>query len=485
MTQDEYLRYQRAILDVDNNSQGEEDEGEDVLETVKNIGKDALIAGAASIPGAYLTGSGKAIGTSFIGGSIAGGISSFLKDKNDKSIKIPAIVGAFTGPIIGSKYRIDELANENKNMKQQIYNQNMSKVKDFFKSYTKEGIENFSKKLVNFMVLSEIGATNAILNAPEGEKIRYGTHGAVGGLLGGGSLGIASAGAGVSAGALAGFMSGNKISDRFVKAAIGGAMGGVSAGTAGGILGSKLGSDQMIERLKEEKIHKLMQKAALKKYLTEEEKELLKKYMKMKKRKRVLELTKDAVEDYDVNFSSVGNLWKHIKKTSNELWDTNIIDAPDKKPGYFKRHPVAAKFVLGVPLVTAFGGGATATAYGINELLEEDSSPDDKKREEDLASGLMSAAGGAMVGGVVGEMSGGDPLISAGVGGLVSAIGSGLTSHVSKDPLLSAGVGIGSSALATYLLSKKMKKEKNLLDSLSEKKGPGRPPKKEDLELFD
>lgn len=504
MTNEEYLkRYYQELQNVESPEEDTETKETDFLEDAKKYLKHAAAGAVGAIPGAYLLNGGESVGPAILSGAAAATLKHALSDSDNIGSSI--FTGLGVGTIAGAKGRIDSLAKENLNYKEQLLKKNMesktdtnesfSDMKEFFSSYSPEGIKNFSEKLHNFMALAEIGGFNAMKDAPEGEKIRYATHGSLGGITGGVSGGLLGTASGVSSGFAAGLVSGHSFKDRLAKGVMGAIAGGTALGTSGGIIGAKLGSDQSVKMLKEQKINKVLKKASLNKYLTQEEKNLLERYIASKNRKKALEYAKDLMNE-ETNFSETNenfggilkNGWEAIKSAKRG------IDAGAKKVGegwpkgvesYFQNHP---KQSLGIK-----AGGVVAASVVANETPHF--IPGGKDRFIGISdkafwninpnpfsdsSKIISSVGGAGLGALINQD---DPIvggITGGIGGIVGSLATGALG--AKSDAAKIGIGLGAGALTSYLASKLMKKKKENEQFNSFKKRRVGRPSKQDVE---
>ena len=504
MTEEEYLKYYNEIQNVDKSESDEED----TLDTLKKIGKHALISTAAALPAAYLIGGGKAVGPSLVAGGIAGTLSgAFTEDDN---VSTPILAGLGMGTAVGAKEEIDHLTRMNSNKENKMVNssesENFSKVKEFLSTYSKEGIENFSAKLHNFMVIPEIGGINAMMDAPRDEKIRYATHGTIAGSAGGLGGSLLGSLSGATAGFGAGFVSGHRLSDRLAKGLAGAVAGGTALGVSGGVLGSKLASDEAVKMLKENKAKKILRKAALNKYLTPEEKAFIQKHIESTNRERALEKAKEIVDDYEANFS---------ESNENFAWGMNtwnLISAPFK--GFnkgIKRVPRkieadTGNWAVNHPrIASAIKLGTTGTAVefapmpftgkklvgyddkSTSHFTYKDSPIDkaindakSKAVQEEMGEQFKKAAPG-LAGAGLGAMVGDDPIVGGVVGGLSGFLGGEVLGKAlgAEDTATKTAIGLGTSALSSYLVSKLMKKKKEKEAGIPEvnKRKVGRPKK--------
>lgn len=519
MTQEEYLKYY-------NNIEKDENEESDVVESLKKVGKHVLAGAASAIPGSYLIGGAKAVPSGIISGAINGGITALLSDEKDKSLTLPIYSNLLLGGIVGSYHKINDMSDKiNKMNPAQNQNspgrgvvnasQNFSciedrkkydKISDFLSNYSEEGLKNFSEKLFNFMVLGELGAMNAIKNAPEDEKIKYAALGGGSGLAGGATLGTLGGLSGALTGAAGGFTMG-KGWGRIGSAFAGGVMGGFGGATAGGIIGSKLGSDEMVKHLKKQKKNEEMKKLLMKKYLSDEEKKIVSRFIAAKNKERARAIAQDLVDNYNVGFSGIhnfsgrgfwgdffggiGNMISPIFKTPRAM-AAGVADGTAK----MNKASVGGAYKLAYDnagkLATAGAAvGIGAPAYAAYKVLG-DKGPGGKDLSiENIVKNIKnlepeaSALGGALIGSAAGSMNE-NPLI----GGLAGATTGGLAHFLAKKGGLenSTGlaIGLGASALGGYLASK-MSKKKNkdapdikrgmANNVIHQKRGRGRPKK--------
>lgn len=521
MTQEEYLKYY-------NNIEKDENEDSDVVESLKKVGKHVLAGAASAIPGSYLIGGAKAVPSGIISGAINGGITALLSDEKDKSLTLPIYSNLLLGGIVGSYHKINDMSDkinkmnpaQNQNSPGRVYNasQNFSciedrkkydKISDFLSNYSEEGLKNFSEKLFNFMVLGELGAMNAIKNAPEDEKIKYAALGGGSGLAGGATLGTLGGLSGALTGAAGGFTMG-KGWGRIGSAFAGGVMGGFGGATAGGIIGSKLGSDEMVKHLKKQKKNEEMKKLLMKKYLSDEEKKIVSRFIAAKNKERARAIAQDLVNNYNVGFSGIqnfsgrsflgdifggiGNMIAPIFKIPramaagvrdgtgrmNKATTGNVYKHALNNSG--KYATAGAALAVGAPAYAAYKvlGNNDGKGPGGKDLSIENIVKNIKNLEPEA-----SALGGALIGSAAGSMNE-NPLI----GGLAGATTGGLAHFLAKKGGLenSTGlaIGLGASALGGYLASKMSKKKnedapnikKGVVNNvIHQKRGRGRPKK--------
>lgn len=510
MTDEEYLkRYYQELNSVDEN---DSEKDEDFIDTAKGYLKHIAAGAAGAIPASYLLNGGKSIGPSIVAGGISAALKHALSDSDNIGSSI--FTGVGVGALVGAKNLTDSLSRENSSLKEQAKGnmdknnkkeninsscKNFSEIKDFFSSYSEEGLKNFSEKLHNFMMLSEIGGFNAMKDAPEGEKIRYAALGSATGLAGGVTGGLLGSVSGIGSGFMAGLASGTGIKNRIARATTGAIAGGTALGTAGGVLGSKLGSDQGVKILKEQKINKIMKKAALNKYLTEEEKALLKKYLYKKNRKEALEYAESLMDEENLSFSENENF--------ASIWDIGKAFYRGVNKGSAAFNKKAAKSVEdwlgdahpGVAKTIKYGGGigATATATtaanatpmlipgGKDWLLGQNK---DTSVLPIIPGGgdapvlnptTISSVGGAGIGAIINNKNPLVGAVSGAVGGLAGSVLAG--SMNVNDNLGKSAIGLGTGALASYLTSKltdKNKDKEKPFYSLKKKK-VGRPSKRD------
>lgn len=485
MTDEEYLkRYYQELNSVDEN---DSEKDEDFIDSAKGYLKHIAAGAAGAIPASYLLNGGKSIGPSIVAGGISAALKHALSDSDNIGSSI--FTGVGVGALVGAKNLTDSLSRENSSLKEQAKEnmdknnkkeninsscKNFSEIKDFFSSYSEEGLKNFSEKLHNFMVLSEIGGFNAMKDAPEGEKIRYAALGSATGLAGGVTGGLLGSVSGIGSGFMAGLASGTGFKNRIARATTGAIAGGTALGTAGGVLGSKLGSDQGVKILKEQQINKIMKKAALNKYLTEEEKALLKKYLYKKNRKEALKYAEELInKKSNENFSKLfpievlHQFYKSAKGGAKELFEEGkgkYDNFKDKTLSHIENHKKRA-------LATAAGGATLLGAGGIS-AVSGDNSPS--------FLNVIPTLSGAGVGAIVNKE---DPILGGLAGGIGGAIGHGISGSLGvESDLLKGAIGAGSGALASYIASKliKNKDKSNLFDVNSlNKRRVGRPSKRD------
>lgn len=525
MTQEEYLKYY-------NNIEKDENEESDVVESLKKVGKHVLAGAASAIPGSYLIGGAKAVPSGIISGAINGGITALLSDEKDKSLTLPIYSNLLLGGIVGSYHKINDMSDkinkmnpaQNQNSPGRVYNasQNFSciedrkkydKISDFLSNYSEEGLKNFSEKLFNFMVLGELGAMNAIKNAPEDEKIKYAALGGGSGLAGGATLGTLGGLSGALTGAAGGFTMG-KGWGRIGSAFAGGVMGGFGGATAGGIIGSKLGSDEMVKHLKKQKKNEEMKKLLMKKYLSDEEKKIVSRFIAAKNKERARAIAQDLVDNYNVGFSNIQNFGTRsaagdVGRTAGNMilapfrWLRGLIAGTADSVKKTTKDSLGAgvragrdhgKALTAIGAAGAAGTGITATGIGGYALLKNGGKEDGGSGNlsvENIIKNIKnlepeaSALGGALIGSAAGSMNE-NPLI----GGLAGATTGGLAHFLAKKGGLenSTGlaIGLGASALGGYLASKMSKKKNEDAPNIKkgvannvvhQKRGRGRPKK--------
>lgn len=486
MTKEDYLRY----YNKDEDEEGEDESNGGWIDALKHAGKHALVGAASAIPGSYLLGGAKAVPYGIMSG-IAGGLAtSLLSDSKDKSLTLPILTNVGIGTVVGAHHLNKKLNDEIKQIRARnvMSNQNINhsyqekfdKVKGFLSNYSKEGIENFSEKLFNFMVIGELGAMNAMKYAPEDEKIRYGALGAGSGIAGGTALGALGGVSGALTGAAGGFAMG-KGWGRIGSAFAGGVMGGIGGATAGGLVGSKLASNEMVKMLRNQKEKELLRKMLMKKYLTDKEKEMVNKIIASKKRDRAKEVAKDIVENYNVGFS-IGDIRKAFGAAKSGALDAlkensaKFIDK-SKKIG----HDLVAKHPKTAFVATTLGPHAAVGALGGtgSYWLFGTDNPGGSTNPGAIPESALLGGG---IGGLAG-LTNGSPVIGAGIG----ALAGGVVRHLAEKNSLNKGYGLGlslgASALAGYLASKIAEKYNKSPSSIfdkkeiQEKRGRGRPKK--------
>lgn len=457
----EYLEYVSQLQ--------EESEEPSTLDTLKHIGKHMAVSSLSSLPGSYLVGGGKSVGHGLVGGALAGLVTSIATDEKNNSLVAPAGTGFFVGTTVGAKDLVDKTVEEkNKGL-------NMSNVNEFLSQYSKEGLANFSDKL---NALIGDGFTEDYL-VSDNDIIDL-TRGTFGGVSGAAIAGIPSAIGGSLAGGTYGVLNNIRSSSGNLKKRIGSAIasaafGAATAGTGGAVIGGHLGAKSSTETRKKKKAKELLRRMKLNEYLTPEEKKFINNFIKEKERARALELVKNSIEAHSVGFS-------------------------DNSNKNFSAIGTAAKWALGAGAGLVVTDSVIKTHKDLEEQklklerenAEKSSIPNiftgDPQKEGEGKFGL-SAAGGAGIGGLIGNMNGSPvsgALTGAGVGGLVHylAESGSLGENINKGSALA--LGLGSSALSSYIISnlmkedkKKDKKKEHTKIDIPTKRGPGRPPKKE------
>ena len=461
----EYLEYVSQLQD--------ESEESSTLDTLKHIGKHVLTSSLSSLPGSYLVGGGKSVGHGLVGGALSGLVTAIATDEKNNSLVAPAGTGFFVGTTVGAKDLIDRTAKEkNKGL-------NMSSVDKFLSCYSKEGLINFSDKL---NALIGDGFTEDYLIADN--DIVDLTRGTFGAASGAAIAGIPSAIGGSLVGGTAGVLNNirkNKggIRKRIGSAIASAALGATSLGTGGAIIGGSLGAKSSTESRKHKKAKELLRRMKLNEYLTPEEKKFINNFIKEKERARALDLVKKSIENHNVGFS----------------------DSKNENFSIFR--PIIKYGTLGL-VGTAAADHAINTHRSIEqEKINLEKNKDgksipniftgDPSKEGEGRFGL-SAIGGAGIGGLIGNINDSPitgAITGAGVGGLAHylAENGSLGDNIDKGKALA--IGLGSSALSSYIISKLMKsekkkdKKKETEDLKPKKRGPGRPPKKEEHENGD
>lgn len=524
MTSDEYLKKLQEV--------SEEEEGTDWKETGKHVLKHVVSAVPASIATAYLTGGGEAIPSGIIGGALSGVGTALATDEDDEGVVAPIGVGLGVGAAIGSKQVIDKQAKKIQEMKKQNYN--YSDLNEFFSSYTKEGLEDFSNKLKNFAVLESVGAIRGYMAAPEGEDIEYATRGAFGSTIGGVAVGVPAAAAGTIGGGLLGgvfgevpnkyekpkdvdvkkgqigkalekafenvpdnhknylLVKGANLKSRIGNTVAGAIFGGASAGLLGATLGSKKVTDINIKNLNERRRREKLAKDLMISTLTDEEKAQIGRLIRERRKEKGLMVAEDYINRI--------NSYSFSDEDNSESVDNFAISKPLT---YLIKAPIdlikdGGKFVVKHPIVSVAGVG-TGGAYVASNMSKNNTSenPTLKVVNEMLNSEegtkITSLLGGALIGSAVYNS---DPMIGAGAGAALGRLGHHIAGtgafgdDFKNDSSAKLAVGIGTSALGSYLLSKlisaedKKEKKKKKTISLAEPKvkGPGRPKKDDELE---
>lgn len=483
---------EREYLNIINEVESEENNEEGLLDTLKHMGKHMLVSTAAAVPGAYLSGGGKALGPSLVAGPLAGLVTSVASNNDDKSIVAPAGTGFGVGLAIGAKEEMDERARKARNQ-----NMSDSEISDFFSSYNKEGLESFSSKLQNFMDVYD-PLEYEILDDPEIQEASRAYWGGTAGAITG--LGM-TAGPGVVAGSVIGAVTtkprkpvsnkrseildfldeinGRKIQksarrvkglagamlrpgiwafDKGVGAVKGGLTGGLITGSAGASMGAYIGGTSAIEDARRKKINKLIKKAQMNEYLTEDEKEFIRNAFS---------------DDFNDNLKNI-----HFSKNNNFG-------------------------ALGTGLKVAGAGAAGAGGVAVfdkvknwwngeSEPQEQESFPNiftgDPSKENEGRFGL-GAAGAGVVGGLIGNHNG-----SAMQGAITGTVTGGLLHYLAErgelgvdmTPGTAAALSVGGGALAAYLASKIFENKQNEIEEKKfnrsqfpevKKRGRGRPRK--------
>lgn len=526
MTSDEYLKKLQEV--------SEEEEGTDWKETGKHVLKHVVSAVPASIATAYLTGGGEAIPSGVIGGALSGVGTALATDEDDEGVVAPIGVGLGVGAAIGSKQVIDKQAKKIQEMKKQNYN--YSDLNEFFSSYTKEGLEDFSNKLKNFAVLESVGAIRGYMAAPEGEDIEYATRGAFGSTIGGVAVGVPAAAAGTIGGGLLGgvfgevpnkyekpkdvdvkkgkigkaleqafenvpdnhknylLVKGANLKSRIGNTVAGAIFGGASAGLLGATLGSKKGTDMNIKNLNERRRREKLAKDLMISTLTDEEKAQIGRLIRERRKEKGLMVAEDYINRINSYSFSDGDDSESVDNFSIFKPLKSLITAPINliKDG--------GKFIVKHPIGSAVGVG-TGGAY-IASNMSKEKSPDfsasrlvDEMFNSEGGTKITSLLGGALVGSSIYNSN---PGIGAGAGAVFGKLGhhiagtGALGDNLKDDPSARLAVGLGTSALGSYLLSKlnpdedkkEKKKKKKKTISLAEPKvkGPGRPKKDDEPE---
>lgn len=304
MTQEEYRAYLKRIneLKEEDAEEGEESGGDDFLGYAKTIGKHALVGGLAGAAGSTITNAGLGgFDKGAIGGAIGGAIYGAAGGGKDLPMAGSLITGLGLGTVAGATNRYKA---ENEYLRYKLNNSNIK----FSSMDNKKNNLTFGEKLRNFAAFgAEQGLYLGLLNAPEGEKIKYGLAGssaggagsAVGALLGGTS--------GASAGLWGGLTMGKGFRGKLAAGLTGMLAGGTAGGTAGGMIGSNLASKEAIRALRKAKMR---EKFALKNamnYLSPEEQAIVRKKIEEKNHKHAREVAMEQVNNYEANFSSLKN----------------------------------------------------------------------------------------------------------------------------------------------------------------------------------
>lgn len=331
MTQEEYRAYLKRIneLKEEDAEEGEESGGDDFLGYAKTIGKHALVGGLAGAAGSTITNAGLGgFDKGAIGGAIGGAIYGAAGGGKDLPMAGSLITGLGLGTVAGATNRYKS---ENEYLRHKLYDSN---IKFSSMDNTKNNL-TFGEKLRNFAAFgAEQGLYLGLLNAPEGEKIKYGLAGSSAGGAGSAVGALLGSTSGASAGLWGGLTMGKGFRGKLAAGLTGMLAGGTAGGTAGGMIGSNIASKEAIRALRKAKMR---EKFALKNamnHLSPEEQAIVRKKIEEKNHKHAREVAMEQVNNYEANFANVGRVIESARsrvKKRNRGYDPSVVGGASSK----------------------------------------------------------------------------------------------------------------------------------------------------------